>query len=90
MGARWPARDRPALVESCALDVASEGQHTLTEVGLYVQLTRERVRQIQRDALEHVRRQLARRGLEFDALFSSSDEVEVEKETAARWADRIG
>ena len=41
--------------ESCALDIADRGDHTLEQVGIIGNLTRERVRQIELDALEHVR-----------------------------------
>ena len=42
--------------ESCALDVADEGVHTLEEVGNIFGLTRERVRQILASALSKLRR----------------------------------
>lgn len=35
------------LAESCALDVADRGEHTLEEVGLLTNLTRERIRQLE-------------------------------------------
>lgn len=44
---------------SCALDVADAGDHTLEEVGDTMQVTRERVRQLEEGAL----RQLRRRGV---------------------------
>jgi hypothetical protein len=37
---------------SCALDVAAAGEHTLEEVGGLLNLTRERIRQIEATALE--------------------------------------
>lgn len=40
------------LQTSCALDVAGDGEHTLEEVGELLNLTRERVRQIEATALE--------------------------------------
>lgn len=42
------------LSESCALDVAERGESTLKEVGQKMQLTRERVRQIEREALREL------------------------------------
>jgi hypothetical protein len=42
--------------ESCALDVADEGVHTLEEVGQIFGLTRERVRQILAAAIAKLRR----------------------------------
>jgi Sigma-70, region 4 len=41
--------------KSCALDIAEEGSHTLDQVGEYLNLTRERVRQLERDALIKLR-----------------------------------
>lgn len=38
------------LDESCALDVAERGQHTLKEVGDMLGVTRERIRQIEVEA----------------------------------------
>lgn len=38
--------------ESCVLDVAERGAHTLEEIGEMLNLTRERIRQIERDALK--------------------------------------
>ncbi len=49
--------------ESCALDISEKGEHTLDQVGEYLNLTRERVRQLQRDALEKLRES----GLDFAA-----------------------
>ncbi len=39
------------MTHSCALDVAEDGQHTLEEVGEVLNVTRERVRQIERVAM---------------------------------------
>jgi hypothetical protein len=41
--------------ESCALDVADAGEHTLLEVGALVNITRERVRQLEVGAVERLR-----------------------------------
>lgn len=45
-----------AMVDSCALDVADRGPHTLEEVGELMNLTRERVRQIETAALRKLER----------------------------------
>jgi hypothetical protein len=47
----WPNLEPWELPETCALDVADRGGMTLEEVGGILNLTRERVRQIQRIAL---------------------------------------
>jgi DNA-directed RNA polymerase sigma subunit (sigma70/sigma32) len=39
------------MVESCALDVADRGDHTLNEGGEMLGVSRERVRQIEEQAL---------------------------------------
>ena len=39
------------MPETCSLDVAERGEHTLEEVGAVVGHTRERVRQVQEAAL---------------------------------------
>ena len=43
------------LDPSCALDVADEGEHTLEKIGTIVNLTRERVRQIELAIFKRVR-----------------------------------
>ena len=40
------------MPETCALDVAERGSHSLSIVGKLVSLTRERIRQIERKALQ--------------------------------------
>lgn len=42
----FPNLELEQLAESCALDVADRGEHTLEEVGVLTNLTRERIRQI--------------------------------------------
>lgn len=49
------------LKETCALDVAARGGATFDEVGEWLLLSRERVRQIEEIALLRVRLRLARR-----------------------------
>jgi len=43
------------VVETCALDVADRGEHTLEEVGGFLNVTRERARQIEKDAFDKLR-----------------------------------
>lgn len=52
-----------AMADTCSLDVADRGEHTLEEVGEVLGVVRERVRQIVDVALERVRRQRAVRQL---------------------------
>jgi len=42
----FPKKDVVQLEETCALDVADEGPHTLEEIGDLLNISRERVRQI--------------------------------------------
>ncbi|MCX6733338.1 MAG: hypothetical protein NTX63_00825 [Candidatus Peregrinibacteria bacterium] len=50
-----PADEMHLMAETCALDVAGRGNITLEEVGALMNLTRERVRQIEVDAYEDMR-----------------------------------
>lgn len=43
----FPDRELDELRATCALDVADEGMHTLEQVGEFMNLTRERVRQVE-------------------------------------------
>jgi hypothetical protein len=47
----FPALEVDELTESCSLDVADRGEHTLEQVGRLTNLTRERARQIETRAL---------------------------------------
>jgi hypothetical protein len=58
----WPEGEAWEGPESCALDVAERGPATLEEVGASLNLTRERVRQIEVRALAKLSK-LERRGL---------------------------
>jgi len=51
----FPDKEPEELEWSCALDVAGAGEHTLEEIGLTLDITRERVRQIEAQGLEHAR-----------------------------------
>ncbi len=51
----FPDLEPHELVESCALDVADRGGETLEKVGELMNITRERVRQIEIDARERIR-----------------------------------
>ncbi|HEX2676331.1 MAG TPA: sigma factor-like helix-turn-helix DNA-binding protein [Polyangiales bacterium] len=42
------------MPETCSLDVSSRGVHTLEDVGFLLNLTRERVRQLEEKALRHM------------------------------------
>ncbi len=51
-----PGVDPTEMVDSCALDIADKGNHALEEVGKYMNLVRERVRQIEAEGLIQLRR----------------------------------
>ncbi len=48
---RW-LHQAPDMTESCTLDVADRGGATLEEIGDMLGLTRERVRQVEEEAME--------------------------------------
>lgn len=52
----FPDKEPGDMVESCALDVADRGGATLEEVGALTNVIRERVRQVEDQALERMRR----------------------------------
>jgi len=56
---RLKVRSIEPAKDTCALDVADRGPHTLEEVGTFLGITRERVRQIELTALLKIRSQLA-------------------------------
>lgn len=51
----WPGKEPEELRESCTLDVADRGEHTLEAVGVVLNLTRERIRQVELGALRKLR-----------------------------------
>ncbi len=51
----FPDKELWELAETCALDVADRGGVTLEEVGVIMNLTRERVRQVETSGLHHLR-----------------------------------
>ncbi|MBX2812640.1 MAG: DNA-binding protein [Myxococcales bacterium] len=51
----FPDKDVHELEETCALDVAERGGVTLEEVGEIMNLTRERIRQVESQGLEKLR-----------------------------------
>ncbi len=60
----FPDLEVDDLVETCALDIADRGPVILEEVAQAMNLTRERVRQIEASALAHVHKRGRWRGLE--------------------------
>lgn len=50
----YPHLEVEELPRSCSLDVADEGHHTLEEIGAMMNLTRERMRQIELKALNQL------------------------------------
>jgi hypothetical protein len=53
----FPGKEIWEIEETCALDIAERGGITLEEIGELMNLTRERVRQLENDALHKVRRE---------------------------------
>ena len=52
------------MPETCALDVADRGPHTLNDIGIYMGLTRERIRQIEAKAIRKLQHPVRARKLE--------------------------
>lgn len=63
-----PDRETWGTPRTCALDVADEGTHTLEEVGELLNVTRERMRQLEMKALKKVRAEFVREGLGVEEL----------------------
>lgn len=51
----FPDKEADELAETCALDVAERGGVTLEEVGAIMNLTRERIRQVEASAMDKLR-----------------------------------
>ena len=56
----FPGKEVWELKETCALDVADKGGVTLEEVGAIMNLTRERIRQVEMRALQKLRQNTAK------------------------------
>ena len=59
------------MTETCALDVADRGGITLEDVGILLNLTRERIRQVERSGIVKLRTML---GDEEEALFGDEED----------------
>lgn len=55
--------DLDAMADTCALDVADRGEHTLAEVGDAMNVTRERIRQLEASAGEVIHLELCLAGI---------------------------
>lgn len=64
----WPDRDVTEAPATCALTIAAEGGHTLDDVGRVLNLTRERMRQIEKSALPQLRDTLESMGVDRSIL----------------------
>jgi hypothetical protein len=73
----FPGKEVWDLKETCALDVAERGGITLEEVGSVLNLTRERVRQVEVSGLRKLRDQSV--SFELDAFMELEDEQEKPK-----------
>jgi hypothetical protein len=91
----FPEAGPEAMGESCALDVAERGGITLEAIGGLLNLTRERARQIQEAAFQHIRKA----GVDFEApgapsaspweLMAAEAVRDLRSENGAgRWNDR--
>jgi hypothetical protein len=56
----FPDREVWELAETCALDIAEKGGVTLEQAGGFINLTRERVRQVEVQSLHQIRRTAVR------------------------------
>ena len=58
---------KPHATRDCAIDVASEGPHTLNEIAVILGITTERVRQIEEQAFEQLKHNSIMKGLHDDS-----------------------
>jgi hypothetical protein len=65
----FPGKEVWELKETCALDVADKGGVTLEEVGAIMNLTRERIRQVEMRALQKLRQNSAKYNIKNFNLF---------------------
>lgn len=66
------------MTETCALDVADRGGITLEDVGILLNLTRERIRQVERSGIDKLRAALGDDA--DDALFDESEDDEEDED----------
>jgi hypothetical protein len=69
----FPGKEVWELERTCALDVAERGGVTLEEVGQFMNLTRERIRQLESLGLQKVRTTIQERSLEDDLTDFQTD-----------------
>ena len=67
------------MTETCALDVADRGGITLEDVGMLLNLTRERIRQVEHSGLDKLRSALGDEA--DDSLFDEADDEPDEEES---------
>jgi len=79
-------RKSDAFDESCALDVADNGPLTLEQVGALMHVTRERVRQIEVDALQKLSRACKKLDIDEEDLIEHPRHV---LDVALSWAARM-
>lgn len=65
----FPDKDVWELKETCALDVADKGGVTLEEVGDIMNLTRERIRQVEMRALQKLRNSSKKHNINITDIF---------------------
>jgi hypothetical protein len=87
----FPDRDIDELRETCALDVAAGGPRHLVTVGELMNITRERVRQIERRALERARSDETGALSDASDLLDDGEELpDEDDESADAFADEDG
>lgn len=77
----FPGKGPLDLEPSCALDVADEGTHTLKEVGTIMNITRERVRQLEKEGMDKIAKLMAEaEGLDCEKEFNILQVLQVLRE----------